>query len=73
MDLEAVATHKAGRVQPQEAHGIDPVRGTLGQKIALATHATARLYTSLKKVWVRFTRRLPEAWETWRSMMECGV
>lgn len=52
MDLEAVATHKAGRVQPQEAHGIDPVRGTLGQKIALATHATARLYTSLKKVWV---------------------
>ena len=51
MDLEAVATHKAGRVQSQQ-RGIDPVGGTLGQKIALATHATARLYTSLKKVWV---------------------
>lgn len=64
---------KVGRVQPQKAHGIDPVRGTPGSKNALATHATARFYTNLKKVWVCFTQHLPEArGGTWWSVVECG-
>jgi hypothetical protein len=65
---------KAGRVQPQEAHGIDPVRGTPGSKNALATHATARFYTSLKKVWVVLhnicPRLVAERGGAWSSVVE---